>query len=479
MKNIYKFILVSLTFLFIFSCESKLEEVLPEDQLATSAVFSSFPTINGAVVGMYSLNQSGDLNGMLQLTQDFMADDVNFVGSFPSLQEINQYSTLATNASIDNIWFDAYQVIGAANNIIKNLPSVDANSIDDLTDDLKSQFIAEAKFLRALTNFQLVNIFAHPFQFSEGSNLGIPLVLEPFEGGDISEFQLERSTVNEVHNQIMLDLTEASADLPESNGVRASSAAAKALLARIYLYRENWPMAASMANDVLNLSSVAISTDYNFYNDVNTSSELIFTVINSPSDGPQETTGSDEVYTSFYNAPPGGRGDAPFSQSLINAFSSETDFASDIEEDFRFRNLSASGNDAGGNSTFFTTKYSDIVNNASNGMVLRATEMVLIRAEANFRDGTEIGNTPLDDINDLRDRANLLALTTINLDAIFNERRKEMCFEGHRRMDLLRNNRNLRPDNGAVSAPGADKVIFPIVDDEIDNNPNISQNPSY
>ncbi|WP_339143774.1 RagB/SusD family nutrient uptake outer membrane protein [Croceitalea sp. MTPC5] len=81
-------------------------------------------------------------------------------------------------------------------------------------------------------------------------------------------------------------------------------------------------------------------------------------------------------------------------------------------------------------------------------------------------------------MNRLRNRAGLANLASVELDAILLERRKELCFEGHRRMDLLRNNQNLRPDGGADSAPGANKVIFPIVEDEITNNPNITQNPS-
>lgn len=59
----------------------------------------------------------------------------------------------------------------------------------------------------------------------------------------------------------------------------------------------------------------------------------------------------------------------------------------------------------------------------------------------------------------------------------FIERRKELCFEGHRRMDLLRNNLKIRPDGAAFSAPGIDKIIFPIPGDETTNNPNVTQNP--
>ncbi len=463
----YKKIVFLFSFVLIFSCENRLD-VIPEDNVASSTVFSSFATINGAVVGIYSKNQSGDLNGMAQLMSDFMSDNVNFVGSFPSLQEVDQFATLATNTSIDNIWLDGYELIGAANSIIVNLPEV--TDVTGLTDEDKTRFIGEAKFLRALTYFQLVNLFAQPYQFSAGSNLGVPLVTKPFEGGDIAEFQLERSTVNEVHAFIEQDLLDAIAALPEENGLRAEAGAARALLARLYLYRENWANAANFADQVINSGNYALAANYDFYDANPSSPENIFVVVNTPTDGPQENAGSDETYVNFYNPSPGGRGDAPFSQNLIDAFAAEAG-------DRRFDELSAAASDAGGNDTFFTTKYPDVVNNASDGMVLRMTEMYLIRAEANFQDGTAVGDSPLNDINVLRTRAGLTALTAVDLDAILLERRKELCFEGHRRMDLLRNNLNLRPDNGAVSAPGANKVIFPIVEDETTNNPNITQNP--
>ncbi len=468
MKTI-KIITVLFVLALTFSCEDQLN-VVPEDNVASNTVFGSLATINGAVVGIYSKNQSGDLNGMAQLTTDFMADDVEFVGSFPSLQEIDQYETLATNASIDNIWLDAYELIGAANNIIVNLPNVNPDEVTGLTEADKTKFIGEAKFLRALANFQLVNLFAQPFQISNGANLGIPLVTKPFEGGDISDFQLERSSVNEVHAAIQLDLLDAIAALPEDNALRANAGAARALMARLHLYRGEWAQAADFANQVITSGQYSLATDYDFFDDNPASSENIFSAINTATDGPQETAGSDEVYVNFYNAAPGGRGDAPFSQDLIDTFAAEAG-------DRRFSELSIAASDAGGNDTFFTTKYPDVVNNASDGMILRITEMYLIRAEANFQDGTSVGDTPLNDINRLRSRASLADLGSVDLDVILLERRKELCFEGHRRMDLLRNNRNLRPGGGAASAPGADKVIFPIVDDEITNNPNITQNP--
>ncbi|WP_422860880.1 RagB/SusD family nutrient uptake outer membrane protein [Flagellimonas sp. S174] len=467
--KIFKTVIFFLGLSIFLSCEDRLD-VSPEDSVETETVFDTRGSINGAVVGIYSKNQSGDLNGNPQLMSDFMADNVNFVGSFTSLQEIDQFETLATNTSIDNIWADGYELIGAANNVIVNLPDVD---LLDLTEEDKAQFIGEAKFLRALTYFQLVNLFAQPFQFNGGTNLGVPIVLIPYSPDiPLSEFQLERSTVNEVHALIEQDLLDAIASLPESNGERAEAGAARALLSRLYLYREDWNNAANLADQVISSGEYELVPNFDFYDDNPQSPENIFSVINTPTDGPQDedVPGSDEVYVNFYNPAPGGRGDAPFSQDLIDAFAAEPG-------DRRFDELTQAATDAGGNDTFFTTKYPDVVNNASDGMVLRMADMYLMRAEANLRGGTSIGDTPLNDVNIVRARAGLAALGSVDLDAILLERRKEFCFEGLRRMDLLRNNLNLRPGGGPESAPGANKVIFPIVDNELVNNPNITQNP--
>jgi hypothetical protein len=108
--------------------------------------------------------------------------------------------------------------------------------------------------------------------------------------------------------------------------------------------------------------------------------------------------------------------------------------------------------------------------------------MYTIRAEANFRAGSSVGDSPLNDINTLRTRAGLANLATVDLDIILNEKRKELCFEGQRRMDLLRNGLALRRPgmpNETESSFGADKTILPIPTSERDLNPNISQNPGY
>lgn len=470
MKHFNKLLLLA-TVLFTMNCDNKIEEIVPENDLSADVIFSTFSTIEATTVGIYSGMQDGGFIGQPEYISDFMSDNVNFVGSFTTLQDVRDFNANATNGTIGGIWFDFYDVIRDANNILVNLPGVDAANVSFVStansnnfEALRTQFIGEAHFSRALATFQGVNIFAQPFQVSNGSNLGVPLITDFFEG-DVTPFQQARATVNETHAFIEADLLTAINNLPETNGIRASSTAARALLSRLYLYREQWTEAASMANQVINTNGFGLAPDYTFYN--TPSSEHIFRVINQADDG-----AFGNPFDTFYNPTSNnGRGDLTFSDDLISAFEAQPG-------DLRFE-LSFIDVDAGNNEARFTTKYPFGATSESDPNVLRMGEMFLNRAEANFRAGTSTGDTPLNDVNAIRARSGLTLLTSLTLDDILLERRKELAFEGHRRMDLLRNNLNLKPDNGAVSAPGADRVILPIPTDELNTNPLSVQNPGY
>ncbi|MEX2364456.1 MAG: RagB/SusD family nutrient uptake outer membrane protein, partial [Balneolaceae bacterium] len=117
-------------------------------------------------------------------------------------------------------------------------------------------------------------------------------------------------------------------------------------------------------------------------------------------------------------------------------------------------------------------------NDGTNGNVniIRLAEMYLTRAEGNFRLGEDVGDTPLNDINEIRDRVNLPLLLEIelDLDAILNERKLELMFEGNLLHDIKRTQRSV-----GARAYDDDKLVLPIPRRELDSNPNICQNPSY
>jgi hypothetical protein len=108
--------------------------------------------------------------------------------------------------------------------------------------------------------------------------------------------------------------------------------------------------------------------------------------------------------------------------------------------------------------------------------LIRLAEMYLTRAEANFRLGEIVGDTPLNDINRVRDRVELdpLLITELDLDAILQERKLELMFEGNLLHDIKRTQRNV----GARTYDDP-KLVLPIPRRDIDVNPNLCQNPTY
>ena len=204
----YKKLALALAVTGLVACESKLE-LLPEDSQSVEQVFASEAGVRGAVTGLYSLSQQDDvLNGTSTLLSEWQADNIDFVGSFPTFNDVRTYTTLSDNGSVFSIYDDNYEVIGAANNIIAFVPGVEDATVADET---RNQFIAEAKFLRALTYFKLANLFGQPLQIGGASSLSVPLVTEPTIISGI-EFP-QRATLGEVHTQIEQDLVDAIAVL--------------------------------------------------------------------------------------------------------------------------------------------------------------------------------------------------------------------------------------------------------------------------
>jgi starch-binding outer membrane protein, SusD/RagB family len=473
-KNIFIPILVAFA-TFFWACESELE-LSPQQSLDVSGAFVNRAAAESTLLGVYSSCQPLEMNGaMPQIFSDFMSDNSSFVGSFPTFQEIRDYNTISTNGNVSGVWQQHYRVILRANDVIANVPGV---SDPSFTDALRKQYIAEAKFLRALAHFQLVNLFAQPYQVTNGTNLGVPLITTAFTG--VVTFP-SRSTVNQVHDQIELDLIEAITDLPESYASaiftrgRATKGAARALLSRLYLYRGEWADAANFAKQVLDVNSLyAPAANYAFWGSKNTS-EDVFTIQNSSIDNGRTGTGG---WASWHRpAANGGRGDIKFSPELIAAYEEE-------DGDLRYA-LRSAGTGADNLAAQFSTKWMDAITNADNSPVIRTTEVVLNYVEAKAEADGAVSQDLIDRMNVLRTRAGLASWALADfatkdafVTAVLNERRKELAFEGHRRMDLLRRGQPLRVGNPSA-AFGANKTILPIPQREVDNNPNLVPNPGY
>ena len=179
----------------------------------------------------------------------FGADDVTWNGtSTGSTFKLYDYSRNIASSTTEYTWELGYRVIGNCNKIIEIIQGLGNESTREQT-----IMMGENYYLRALSYFLLVNEFAQPYSNNPTQNPGFPLKLT----SDPNDLPQSRSTVAEVYDQVVLDLKDAityltlqQGETPKSN-IYATKEAAEALLARVYLYMENWDGAWEMANKVI------------------------------------------------------------------------------------------------------------------------------------------------------------------------------------------------------------------------------------
>lgn len=440
MKKIY-ITLISIG-LFFSSCEEYLEQT-PVDQIGDETVVEDLASLEALVLGMYSSMQAGNQYGELQIFMSgILSDEMVFTGTFPTKQDMSVNNVTAENVTMRGVWSSPYTTIFIANTVIER-----AANATDATDAERAALVAEAKFARALCHLNLVKFWG-----------AIPLAVV----SDVNvTSELPRSPVADVYAQIIADLTDAVADLPNEsvNGTdRATVGAANALLARAHLYNGNLASAGAAANAVITSGEYSLDTDYaNIFDQTASSPERIFQMFSSIQDGNN---------LGFFAQPPslGGRYDYSPSPALLAAMD-----AADTRA-----NLIVASPDIGG--VLVTNKYTDATNGTDNAPVLRLAEMYLIRAEA---------NSSVADLNTVAERAtgNAAFYGSYTEANMLQERMFELAFEGHRWHDIIRTG----TADGIMSALkpaswNSTDILLPIPQRELDQNPTLTaadQNSGY
>lgn len=257
MKKYYIIICLSL---FIFSCE-KYVDILPKG--------NTIPTNVDDLAELMNISQSDGSSGtkiQVSIRNTLsMADDVKYVengiiGVFSqqavSIQKIYTWAPyLYTINENDNDWNKLYKSNYLLNYIIENIDNASPGRIYD-REDVKGR----ALFHRAMNYFILANEYSKQYKESTAINdLSVPLVLE----SNINKTH-PRSTVKEVYNSIISDLTEAikllKNDYDQFNHI-PGKAAAYALLSRVYLFMGKYQESYVNAVEALNRRSTLI--DYN------------------------------------------------------------------------------------------------------------------------------------------------------------------------------------------------------------------------
>lgn len=443
----------------ITGCDSFTEVDLPSSQLTAKDVFQDKATANAAMVDIYTkIRDHGLLTGYpsgVSSELGLYADELMFYGISGSGQS-NFYtnSLLASDTEIAELWNSSYNQIYSANAIIEGVASSNALATAD-----KDQLTGEALFVRALIHFYLVNTFGD-----------IPYVLTT----DYRQNKVaHRMPENEVYGQIKTDLERASTLLPESyigmDRVRPNKWAAQALLARVYLYMQQWDEASNAASAVLNQTGLYIwpsEIDSVFGKESLSSIWQLMPAM--------EGANTHEAGTFiFVEGPPPS---VAISDPLIGVFS-----ANDLRKTNWIKAVT-NGTDI----WYHANKYKEPSNTGTSveySIVLRMAEQYLIRAEARAHEGDLI--SAKEDLNKTRNLAGLPdsgAVTPAEIIAeVMLERRLEFFTEfGQRFFDLKRTN-----TLDAVLSPikpqweSTDRLL-PLPESELLLNPNLApQNANY
>ena len=193
------------------------------------------------------------------------ADDLSWGGTSTDTKfDIYDYSRNINSAVTEYAWELGYRTIGNCNKVIEMGAELGANITDE-----EKVIVGENYYLRALSYFLLVNEFAQPYSNNPTQNPGLPLKLT----SDPNDLSQSRSTVAKIYDQVVKDLQDAitymtlPTGMSPKNSCYATKEAAQALLARVYLYMENWDGAWTMANDVINSGRFELlkGDDYKIY----------------------------------------------------------------------------------------------------------------------------------------------------------------------------------------------------------------------
>ncbi len=449
------------------SCKKETLFSEPVSSISDVDAYSNASRIDKSAVGMYDALQNANFfGGRILVYVDQRGLDANQSSFFG---EMGKFTTVTANdGTIAGAYQGAYRTIYQSNLFLKsflpNIGLVPAAKAD--------QYTGEAKFIRALCYFYLINLWAQPYGFTaDNSHAGVPLVLDAAGDPFNSSNNLPRSTVKQVYDQMEADLLEAEAKLPASypdaftQVARATKGSARALLARLYLYKADYVKANTYADLVINSGNYALQPTIANVFSTYTTKESIFSVAMSGGDNPNTNNSLGQ----HYGINP-GRGDVNITSDYLALMN--------IAVDKRYTTLTKvfSG-------STWCTKYPGVT--IDYVPVVRYAEILLIKAEALARTGTGVNAAALALVQQVRDRSTggtiVVATQTDLINAILKEKRIELAFEGHNYLDLNRTKQDL-PAHGFVTSAqpyGSNLRIFPIPTYDMQKNPNLVQNPGY
>ncbi|MBT9485863.1 RagB/SusD family nutrient uptake outer membrane protein [Sediminibacterium sp.] len=486
MKKNLIYVLMAAGLVQLSSCaKENFVNPVPTNVISDLTAFDSKDRIEGQVRSIYaSIKNAGMYGGRYQIFNDirggdFMNDRTNVVTGF----DVWNYtpSNSSTN-SVQNHWSRAYYVINLSNVFLDGM-AAKGTAVVGAT--ISNNYQAEARLLRAMSYYSLLQLYARPFWDGNGSKPGVPLRLKGNTGSD--NYALARATVAEVYTQILADLNFAETNLPTTNSsafnntTRAHRNTAIALKTRVYLSMRRYADVITEANKIVSASAPFTATSgvahalqadvTNVFKAPYTTTESIFSMPFASNEAPG---GQNQL--GYYYGPAAFNGGNGEYSLLSTGIVSNTGWKT---TDRRRAMVGVYGGKS------YLTKYSIPSIFTDYAPVIRYAEVLLNLAEARVRSTNTVDAQAIALLNAVRGRSDASTVFTAadfaNSDALANailtERRIELLGEGLAGADLTRLGLPLPAKPGVASiAATAQQYIWPISSSELLLNPLCTDN---
>jgi starch-binding outer membrane protein, SusD/RagB family len=488
MKKVSKYILCLGLGVSLISCKRELLDPVPPTSVSDATAFDTPERVQNQVRSMYTSLKNGNFYGGRYVVygdirgEDFLNETSNLVTGF-DVWGMNATGT--SQNSVKNLWAQGYFTINLCNLFIEGM-TAKGTSVVGAT--LGANYVGEARLIRALSYYSLLQFYARPYADGGGTKPGLPLRLTGIKGSGFSD--LARSTVAEVYTQIIADLDFAEANLPTDytggtqavlRVTRAHKNTAIALKTRVYLSMGDYAKVITEGNKLVSAAApftsatgvphalqASIANVFSTY----TTTESILSMPMSTTAGDNPGTQNQLGYYFYQTGTTPGNSEYRLNPAGIIA---NTNWSATDARRTALTFTATSGK-------VFVAKYKTSSPYTDYVPVMRYSEVMLNLAEALARTGAAVDARALALVNAVRKRsdaaATVVAATKQDLiDAIMLERRIEFLGEGLRNNDILRLLQTFAAKGSAPSvAPSAAGYIWPISADELSLNKLMTDN---
>ena len=485
MKRKYSSSIVSILLLLLLTagCTKDYLDTVPVTNPIDENAFDTKERVVAQVNGLYTQAKTGAfLGGRYFVYNDVRCDQFipkssNLVTNFATWN----HTVLSSTNEVQNLWAAVYQTINSVNLFLDGLDQAwSAGKLDGkITEDEKNNFKGEALALRAICYFDLMQLYAKPYNMG-GSNPGLPLRLTGNKSSEPNN--LARSTVAEVYTQILADLNAAEPLVPANystallNTTRIHRNTIIAFKTRVYLHMWDWNAVVTEGNRIVSNAApftaasgvaFAINPSYsNIFAAPYTSAESILSMPMTATNNPGTQNGLCHYYV--YSS----------SESYYLVTVAGSAYAAMNSSDARKTMLRSSSG------RYYLTKWPDNTTRTDYPPVMRYAEVLLNLSEALVRNGGAVTQRAVDLLNAVRTRSypagayTLASFATVNdfYTAILMERNIEFLGEGLRNMDLMRLSLPIPAKNGGSMGNVSEipttssSYIWPISGNEITFN---------